>query len=135
MNRTRILGGVLGLHLAVALVHGSAHGLVPVSQPLWQNVLVLATVFVGPIAGVLLAWDDHPLGVPLFTMTMAAGLVLGGTLHFLVENPDHVESVPTNQWRPLFQASAAGLAITGPIGTVVGAVAWYEQLFDNEDAG
>lgn len=127
MNRERVLSGVLGIHLAVALIHGSAHGLAPVPQPPWQNLLVLATVFVGPIAGVALTWRDHPLGVPVFTVSMVAGMVLGGTLHFLVENPDHIENVPANQWRPLFQASAVGLAITGPLGTVAGVWAWYTR--------
>lgn len=125
MNAERVLGGVLGLHLAVAVAHGSAHGLAPVPQPPWQNVLVLTTVFLGPIAGVALLRRGHSLGIILFTVTMAAGLLLGGILHFLVENPDHVNRVPRNQWRPLFEASAWGVFLTRIIGTVAGTWAWY----------
>ena len=124
MNRDRILTAVLGIHLAVALVHGGTHALVLVALPAWQNVLVLATVFVGPIVGVALVRRGHPLDLGLFTVTMAGGLVLGGVLHFLVENPDHIHAVPANQWRYAFQLSAMGVAITGILGTVAGVWAW-----------
>jgi hypothetical protein len=85
---------------------------------------VLATVFVGPIVGVALVRRGHPLGLGLFTVTMAGGLALGGVLHFLVENPDHIHAVPANQWRYAFQLSAVGVAITGTLGTVAGVWAW-----------
>lgn len=127
MNRDQLLVGVLAIHLAAAIVHGSAHGLVPVPQPPWQTLLVLATVFVGPILGVALVRRGHPYGIELFTLSMAAGLVLGGLLHYLVENPDHIQAVPANRWRPLFEASAAGVGLTGALGTVAGLWDWYTR--------
>lgn len=127
MRWGRVLVGVLGLHLVVSVAHGSVHGLAPVPQPPWQQALVLTTVFVGPIAGVALVRRGHPLGVGLFTVSMAAGLLLGGILHFLVENPDHIHRVPANQWRPFFEASALGVFLTGTLGTLTGIWAWHRR--------
>jgi hypothetical protein len=122
-----LLPATLVVHLLAAVAHGSTHALVPVPLGPWLNALVLATVFLGPIAGVALASRGHPLGVPLFTATMAAGLLLGITLHFVVENPDHVHAVPASPWRLPFQASAVGVALTGALGAVVGAWCWRDR--------
>ena len=124
MDRRVALSAALGLHLAVAVAHGSTHALVPVWLPPWGNALVLVTTFVGPIAGVVLAWRDHPLGIPLFTVTMAGALLVGGVLHFVVENPDHVHAIPGGPWQTPFRASAAAVAVTSALGAVVGVWAW-----------
>lgn len=123
MDRRLILSVVLGLHLAIAIVHGTSHALIPVPLPPWQNVLVLGAVFVGPVVGVGLTLRGHPLGIPLFTVSMLSALLLGGVLHFLVENPDHIHMIPEGQWRLPFRMSAAGVAVMPAVGTVVGA--WY----------
>lgn len=127
MERRVILAAVLLVHLAVALLHGATHALVPVSLTAGQNAVVALTTFVGPIAGVALAWRGHPLGVALFTLSMAGALAVGGYLHFLVENPDNVRAIPPGAWRLPFQASAAAVALSPAVGTVVGAWAWAHQ--------
>lgn len=124
MERRVVLLVLLVVHLAVASFHGTAHALVPVTLPAWQNALVVLTTFLGPVAGVALAWRDHPLGVPVFTLSMAGALLLGGVLHFAVENPDNVGAVPPDAWRLPFQVSAAGVAALPLIGLVVGAAYW-----------
>lgn len=124
MDRRVSLPSVLGLHLVVAVVHGIAHELVPVALGPAANGLVLLTVFVGPVAGVVLERRGHPLGIAVFTLAMAGAVVLGGTLHFVVENPDHVAGLPASPWAPLFGASAVGVLVVPAIGVVVGARAW-----------
>lgn len=127
MDRNVTLLGVLALHLTVAILHGTTHALVPVPLPVWQNLLVLGMVFVGPVVGASLVIRNHPLGPAVFTVSMAAAFLLGGVLHFLVENPDHVTEIPLRQWRVAFQASAVGVAITPAIGTAIGLHFWRTQ--------
>lgn len=130
MTRRIVLLAVLGIHLTVAIAHGTTHALVPVVLPPWQNAIVLGTVFIGPVAGVGLALRGHPIGLPLFTASMVGALLVGGVLHFLVENPDHVYAVPDSPWRVVFQASALGVAILPAIGAGVGL--WYWRPWESQ---
>lgn len=123
MDRRVALPGALAIHLLVAVGHGATHGLVPVSLPAWGNGLVVLTVFLGPVVGAALTVRGHPLGLPVFTVSMLGALVLGGMLHFLVENPDHVALVPADPWRAAFRASAAAVAFSPALGAAVGG--WY----------
>lgn len=123
MDRAVGLAGALGLHLLAALVHGSAHALLPVGLPAWADALVLATVFVGPIAGVWLDRRGHRVGLPLFTLSMAGALLLGLTLHFVVPGADNVATLPVDPWRLPFRVSAVAVAVTPALGAAVGA--WY----------
>lgn len=127
MDRQMILLAALGGHLAIAVVHGTSHALLSVTLPTWQNGLVVLTTFLGPVIGVGLDARDHPIGVPLFTVSLAGALLLGGVLHFLVENPDHVRAVPAGAWRWPFQASAAGLAFIDMVGLAVGIWMWRSR--------
>lgn len=124
MERRVIPATVAGVHLAVALGHGSAHALIPVVLAPWANLLVLGTVFVGPVAGAALAWRGHPAGVPLFTATMAGAFLLGVVLHFAVEGPDHVSAIPADPWRLPFRLTAVALGIVEAGGIAIGAWLW-----------
>lgn len=127
MGRRLTLTGVLAVHLGVAVVHGVSHGGLGVTLTASQNALVALTTFVGPLAGVLLARRDHRWGVPVFTVSMAAGLLLGVGLHFLLENPDHVRALPAGSWRVPFQLSAGGVALTQLGGAGFGAWRWASR--------
>lgn len=123
MDRRVALLGVASVHLLVALVHGSTHALIPVALAPWQDLLVLVTVFAGPVVGVALDRRGHPLGLPLFTATMAGGLVVGFVLHFLVPGPDHVHAVPAGPFRLPFRGTAVALVVVDALGVAVGG--WY----------
>lgn len=125
MDRRVALSGVLGLHLLAAVAHGTTHGFVPVWLTVEQNVVVALTTFVGPVAGVALDRRGHPLGLPLFTLSMAGALLVGGGLHFVVENPDHVGAIPAGPWRVPFQLSAGGVGLTAALGAVIGGGYWF----------
>lgn len=127
MDRRLILLVALGAHLAVAVAHGTSHALLAVTLPGWQNGLVLLTTFLGPVVGVALAVRGHPWGIPVFTVSMAGALVLGGLLHFLVENPDHVRALPLGPWRRPFQATAVGLVLVDTAGLAAGSWAWWTR--------
>jgi ABC-type xylose transport system permease subunit len=127
VDRRVVLSAALVAHLVVAAAHGATHSLIPVHLPAWLNVVVVVTTFLGPVAGVALAWREHPLGVPLFTASLAAALLVGGALHFGFESPDHVHAVPAGRWRPSFRASAVGVAVTEAVGVAVGGRYWVRE--------
>lgn len=122
-----LLLGALGLHLAASTAHGLTHGLVPVDLAPWQDAVVLATTFVGPVAGAaywLRGGEDASfaprLGLAVFTGSLVTALTFGVYFHFVVWNPDHVHAVPTDPWRLPFQASAVVVAAGNALATAVG---------------
>jgi hypothetical protein len=125
MTRCPTLALGLAVHLVVALAHGATHGLVPVTLPAWQNAVVIATVFVGPVLGLVLDRNGNPAGVPLFTATMAAAFLVGATLHLVVENPDHLRQIPADPWRQPFQVTGLAVVATPAVGAVLGARRWW----------
>ena len=128
MGRRVNLTAMLVLHLSVAAFHGATHSLVPVGLPAWQNAIIVGTTFAGPILGVVLVWRRHPLGVPLFTVTITGAFLVGGYLHFVLDNPDHIHAIPASPWRLPFQVSSVAVATTEAVGTVLGS--WYWQTRD-----
>ena len=121
----RLLFTVLGVHLAVSLAHGATHGLVPVALPVWQDALVIGVVFLGPIAGVLATRVDERLGLDVFAGSLTGALLVGVTLHFLVENPDHVHEIARGPWTLPFQVSAVVVALTDALALLV--VGWTQK--------
>jgi hypothetical protein len=122
-----LLLGALGLHLAASTSHGLTHGLVPVDLAPWQNAVVLATTFVGPVIGAALwlrgdgdASFAPRLGLVVFTGSLALAFAFGVYFHFVVWNPDHVHAVPADPWRLPFQTSAVGVAAANALATAVG---------------
>jgi hypothetical protein len=124
VDRRVVLLAVLVVHLAVAGAHGLTHSLIPVHLPAWLNAIVAATTFLGPLVGVALVWREHPLGVPLFTLSLAAALLVGSVLHFRIDTPDHVHAIPAGPWRIPFQVSAVGVALTEAVGAAIGGRYW-----------
>lgn len=135
MDRRVVLAGAVALHLAVAGAHGVTHSLVPVWLDPVASALVLATTFLGPVAGVALAWRSHPLGVPVLAVSMAGAGLSGGALHFVLANPDHVHAIPAGPWQVPFQASAVAVAATSTLGVLASAWAWRVRRETNARGG
>lgn len=134
MGRPVVLAAVAVVHLVVASIHGVVHSLVPVLLAPSLSLVVVATTFVGPVAGVVLAWRSNPLGAPLYAVSMGGAFLTGGVLHFVFESPDHVHAVPPGPWQGSFQATAVVLAATTAVGTVVGVSAWLAPARQDDDA-
>lgn len=132
MKRKPLLEAVLVIHLTAALVHGGTHALVPVPLTQWQNVLIAGSVFVGPFVGVILARRGHSLGLPLFTVSMVVAFVVGTSLHFIVDNPDHIHAIPDGEWRLPFRATAGGVSVTPALGTIAGVHLWRTRRRTSE---
>src|SRR5579862_4618362 len=102
--RRGLIAAVLA-HLAVALVHGSAHvqAHVPLSRA--ANLYVFVVILAGPFAGLALTRLSDRLGSLVIAATMAGALVFGLVNHFALDSPDHVGHVALS-WRPLFTTTA-----------------------------
>ena len=111
----RWLAAVVFAHLAVSIVHGSAHTGAHVPMSPAANLFVFSVILAGPLVGLALTWPAERLGSWLIAATMAASFVFGFVNHFVLPSPDHVAHV-VRQWQPLFAATAVLLALTEVLG-------------------
>jgi hypothetical protein len=103
-------------HLAVSIVHGTAHANAHVPLSTAANLFVFIVILAGPVVGLALTWRSERIGSWTIAITMAASLVFGLVNHFVLSSPDHVAHVAL-QWRPLFTTTAVLLAITEGLGS------------------
>lgn len=121
-------------HLLVVVVHGLAHGLIPVDQPPLQQAYVVVVVVLGPLVALaLVRRGSVRAGAALLAVSMAGSLVFGGVLHFVLDTPDHVAAVPADPWRLPFRLSAVLLVVTEALGTVAGALLWWQTAEPTRD--
>lgn len=92
-------------------MHGVAHAEARILLSAAAGTFVYVVILAGPIAGLALLRKARRAGCWVIAGTMAGALVFGVANHFWLAGPDHVSHV-TPQWRPLFAATAALLALT-----------------------
>lgn len=124
MDRGRALGWCVWAHAAVVAGHFAAHAGSDIWLA-WPGVLyILTIVIVGPFVGLWL-WTSgrRRAGAWVVAVCMAGALVFGVVNHFLVPGIDHIAAIPGGSWQLPFRITAAALAVTEALGTVIGAIA------------
>jgi hypothetical protein len=112
----RWLIAVVLVHLALSIVHGTAHTEAQVPLTRAANLFVLVVILAGPLAGLAVMWRAERVGSWLVAVTMAGSLVFGLLNHFVFDGPDHVAHV-VQPWRALFASTAVLLAVIEAIGS------------------
>ena len=102
-------------HLVISFAHGIAHTQANVPLSFAANLFVYVVILSGPLVGLLLAWKARRIGAAVIALAMAGSFVFGLVNHFVLSSPDHVTHVGP-QWRTLFAATAALLAVTEALG-------------------
>jgi hypothetical protein len=118
-RRVRLwLAAVVFVHLAISIVHGSAHAAAQVPLSVAGTAFVLTAVLAGPLIGLALTGPVPVIGGAVVAATLAASLLFGLLNHFLVSGADHVAQV-VPAWRMLFGWTAVLLALTEAAGSVL----------------
>ena len=106
------------MHLAISLVHGSAHAGAQVPLPLAGTLFVYIVILAGPLAGLAaFAWSRRA-GALIVAVSMAGALIFGLVNHFIIGGADHVAHVAA-EWRTLFGTTAALLVVSEAVGVAV----------------
>jgi len=112
------LAVVVIAHLAISVVHGTAHAQANILMSRLANLFVFVVILAGPPIGLAWTLRSRRTGAWLVAITMAASLVFGLVNHFVLSTPDHVSHVEP-RWQPLFATTAVLLAITEALGSVL----------------
>lgn len=128
-RRDRRLAALLVIvHALVSGIHGVAHAELPVALAAWQEAFVLIVATLAPLAALVLLYRGRErAGVALLTTSMAAALLFGLTVHYLVPNLDNVASIPAGPWHLHFAWTAAAIALTELGGAAIGAWLWVRD--------
>ena len=114
----RWLTVVVLLHLAVSVVHGTAHSGAHVPLSRAATLFVFGVIVAGPLVGLAVALAASRIGSWVIALTMAGALLFGCVNHFVLAGPDHVSQV-AGQWRAMFATTAALLAALEGLATVL----------------
>jgi hypothetical protein len=122
MDRTaKFVTLVVLAHLLVSIVHGIAHGRVPVDISLAQSAFIMAVIVVCPLIAMALTWASRRrAGLVLLTLSMFASLLFGLYYHFIAPGPDHVGTQPPGPWGTTFIVTAWLVLLTEAVGSYTG---------------
>ncbi len=107
----RYLVGLVGLHVAVTVVHAAAHVALLVLPAGIDLVFIVAVILIGPVAAVGLLRFYRAPAAALVAAFLGASSAYGFYNHFLVSGPDHVSIVWSQPWTPVFVISGAALGV------------------------
>jgi hypothetical protein len=114
----RWLAAVVAAHLAISIVHGTAHTGAHVEQSAPAMAFVFMVILAGPVIGLGLTWPAPRAGHWVIAATLAGSLAFGVVNHFVFDSPDHVSRV-AHEWQALFGWTAVLLAITEALGAAL----------------
>lgn len=121
-NPRKMLVAFVIVHLVVTLAHGASHGGAHVPLTPAALVFVVLVIQLGPLVGLGLMLVQPRSGAAVVAASMAGALLFGVVNHFVLPGPDNIMQVQA-EWRTLFAATAALLALIEAGGTIVGVVA------------
>ena len=131
MQRTRpsalLLAIVVLGHLAISVVHGSAHSGARIPMTLAANLFIYIVILAGPLVGLWMSRSRPVAGGWVVAATMAGSLVFGIVNHFVIASPDHVSRVAA-EFRTLFTVTAVLLAVFEAAGVVMGMTSARRQV-------
>jgi hypothetical protein len=113
------IGGVVLLHLAVAISHGSAHRAAGVALSPAAMAFVVVVIMIGPLAGLVWMYRNPRLGLRVIAVTMTGALLFGLVNHFVIPGADRVDHVVASA-RGWFKATAVLLVLTEGAGALLG---------------
>ena len=119
-NRAYIpLTVVVLTHLAISIVHGSAHTGAQVPLPFAGTLFVYIVILAGPLAGLGVSRWRLRAGAWIVAVSMSGALIFGLLNHFVIDGLDNVAHVAA-EWHTLFGVTAVLLLVSEAAGAAVG---------------
>jgi NADPH:quinone reductase-like Zn-dependent oxidoreductase len=109
-----VITGLVAIHLAATLWHGSAHTQLAITLPPEKNIFVYIVILVAPIGAAGLVWTRYfSIGLWVFFLCMLGALLFGAYHHYVLVSPDNIGHLPTGtpESHSQFIASAAVIAL------------------------
>ena len=109
-----VITGLVAIHLAASIWHGSAHTQLAITLTPEQSLFVYVVIVMAPVAAAALVWTRHfSVGVWVLFLSMLGALLFGVYHHYIVVSPDNIGHLPSGSpaAQSRFVASAAAIAL------------------------
>ena len=95
MNRI-IITGLIAIHLAATLWHGSAHTQLAIALSPEKTIFVYIVILIAPIGAAALIWTRYSrIGLWVFFLSMLGAFLFGAYHHYVLVSPDNIGHLPT----------------------------------------
>ena len=93
--RKLVITGLVAVHLAASLWHGSAHTRLAINLPPAKTLFVFIVILIAPIVAALLVWTRYfSVGLWVLFISMLGSFLFGVYHHYLLVSPDNVRHLP-----------------------------------------
>ena len=109
-----VITGLVAIHLAATLWHGSLHSRLSINLSPRQTLFVFVVILGAPIVGAALVWTRYvPSGLWVFFLAMLGSFLFGAYHHYVMVSPDNINFLPgaDHQSHHQFTISAAVIAL------------------------
>jgi hypothetical protein len=109
-----VITGLVLIHLAATLWHGSAHTQLAIDLPPEKILFVYVVILIAPIVAAALTWTRYiSTGLFVFFFSMLGALLFGVYHHYVLVSPDNVSHLPggSPESHSQFVASACTIAL------------------------
>jgi hypothetical protein len=94
MNKI-IITGLVAIHLAATLWHGSAHTQLAIALSPEKTIFVYVVILIAPIGAAALIWTRYNwIGLWAFFLSMLGALLFGAYHHYMLVSPDNIGHLP-----------------------------------------
>jgi hypothetical protein len=119
-----MITGLVAVHLAASLWHGSLHSQLSINLSPGQTLFVLVVILIAPIVGAGLVWTRYVSGgLWVFFLAMLGAFLFGAYHHYVMVSPDNINFLPgTNpESNYQFTISAGAIALLELVSAFYGA--------------
>jgi hypothetical protein len=123
MTKIMITGLVL-VHLAASLWHGSAHTHLGIELSTEQTLFIYIVIIIAPVVAAILAWTRYEsMGLWMFFLSMLGNFLFGAYHHYVLVSPDNISHLPpgTPESHSHFITSAGVIALVELASALYGA--------------
>ena len=109
-----VVTGLVAVHLAASVWHGSAHTHLGIDLSTAQTAFVFVVILIAPIVAAALVWTRFfSIGLWVFFLSMLGSFLFGAYHHYLLVSPDNIGHLPAGspEAHSQFITSAAVIAL------------------------
>jgi hypothetical protein len=90
-----VITGLVAIHLAASLWHGSAHTQLAIELPPQKTLFIFIVIIIAPIVAASLVWTRYiSIGLWVFFLSMLGALLFGAYHHYVLVSPDNISHLP-----------------------------------------